>query len=126
LHLILINWHNNNNNNSALKRVQLDHKISVYGPLTGTNNLRNHLTSNLHIDQWVNELTKRNLTVKAEAGLKAIADYQGKPLDSQTSPRLSYTPELFVDTVVDLIISTDLVFIYLFIYFYYTNFSLAY
>jgi len=62
--------------------------------------------------EWTNELTKRNITVKAKAGLKALANYQGKPLDSQAPSRPSYSPELFVDTMVDFIVATDQVFLY--------------
>jgi hypothetical protein len=72
--------------------------------------LRSHLASTIHIKEWISELTKRNITVKAKAGLKAIADYQGKPLDIQAPPRPSYSSELFVDTLVDFIVATDQVF----------------
>jgi hypothetical protein len=61
----------------------------------------------------MNELTKRNITVKSKAGLKVLAVYQGKLPDSQAPPRPPYTPELFVDTLVDLIVSTDQVFYFI-------------
>jgi hypothetical protein len=83
--------------------------------------LQYHL-NNDHIKEWSEELTKRGITVKAKAGLKALADYQGKPLDSQAPPRPSYSPELFVDTVVDFIVATDQVFFYFYFYFYCTEY----
>ena len=86
--------------------------------------MRLHLANN-HIDEWISELKKKNLTVTAKAGLKALASHQGETLDPQIPPRPSYSSELFVDTLVDFIVATDQVFIY-FIFFYYTKyFSLA-
>jgi hypothetical protein len=86
--------------------------------------LRYHLIND-HIKEWTNELTKRNITVKAKAGLKALADYQGKPLDSQAPPRPSYSPELFVDTIVDFVVATDQVFLYFHFYFYCTKYFIS-
>jgi len=85
----------------------------------GSDNLCSHLTSRIHIDEWISELEKRNLTVKQKAGLKAIADHQGKPFNSQAPPRPSTHSELFVDTLVDFIVATDQVFFLFFIFIYY-------
>jgi hypothetical protein len=74
------------------------------------------------MDEWISELTKRKLTVKAKAGLKAIAIHQGKTFDSQAPPRPTYSPELFVDTLVDFVVATDQVFIYFFIFFCYIKY----
>ena len=62
--------------------------------------------------EWMNELTKRNIPVKAKAGLKALAGHQGKTFDPQAPPRPSYSPELFVDTIVDFIVVNDQVFFF--------------
>ena len=99
-------------NNSALKRVNPDYEIYVYQASTGMDGLQSHLTSDLHINQWINQLTKKNITVKAKGGLKAIANYQGKPFDSQAPSCLFYSPEIFVDTLVDFIVATNQIFFF--------------
>jgi hypothetical protein len=85
--------------------------------------LRLHL-ANIHKDEWISELKKRNITVTAKAGLKALAHHEGKTLETPSRP--SYSPELFVDTLVDFIVATDQVFLYFNFFSYTKYFSLAY
>ncbi len=59
---------------------------------------------------------------KAKATLRALASHQGKTLDSQALPHPSYSSELFVDTLVDFIVATDQVFLYVLFFFYYTKY----
>jgi hypothetical protein len=62
------------------------------------------------VKEWASECEKLNLTIKAEAGLQAMAAHHGVS-QPHASPRLQYSPEPFVDTLVDFIITTDQVFL---------------
>jgi hypothetical protein len=75
---------------------------------TSTGTLWNHLI-NHHTQEWASECKRKNLTVKSEAGLEALANYEGKnPQSKAVYPE--YTPELFIDALTDFIVATDQVF----------------
>jgi hypothetical protein len=69
------------------------------------------------LEEWISECQKCNITVKAEAGLEAIALFQGEDPKPQGPPLAQYSPEHFINALTDFIIATDQVFYFIYFIF---------
>jgi hypothetical protein len=63
-----------------------------------------------HIQDWVAECKKLNLTIQAKDALDAIAKLHGIQLESQVQQRPHFTPQHFVDALAKFIVATDQVY----------------
>jgi hypothetical protein len=93
-----------------MKETNSTYRVHRYSTTTGTGTLRSHLI-NFHLDEWVSECKKENITIKAEAALEAIAAQQGITRNSNNSPCPQFSPEAFTNALVDFIVATDQVLI---------------
>ena len=62
-------------------------------------------------------MKRLNITITAEAGVEAVAFHQGETSSSQAPPHPLYSPELFMNALVDFIVTTDQV-LFLFLFFF--------
>lgn len=62
---------------------------------------------NTHIDEWIAECKRRNISIIAKDAIEAIAAYQGIMSDTQTQPRPQFTPSRFINTLAEFIVATD-------------------
>jgi len=99
-----------------MKEKNSTYRVHRYSITTATGTLRTHLI-NFHLDEWVSECKKENITIKAEAALEAIAAQQGITLNSNNPPRPQFSSEAFTNALVDFIVATDQVFILFFHFF---------
>jgi hypothetical protein len=63
-----------------------------------------------HIQDWVAECKKLNLTIQAKDALEAIAKLQGTELEPQVQQRPHFTLERFVDALAEFVVATDQVY----------------
>jgi hypothetical protein len=94
--------------NRSEKAQNRAYRVHHYSLSTGTGTLRNHLIK-CHRDKWVSECKRLNITIKAEAGLEALALHEGENPKTEAS-RPSYSSELFINALTDFIVATDQVF----------------
>jgi len=86
-----------------MKKQNTAYRVHDYSMSTATGTLRKHLI-NCHHDEWVSECKRRNITIKSAAGLGIAGDKNSK---AQTPSRPSYSPELFMDALVNFMAATD-------------------
>ena len=70
-----------------------------------------------HIEVWIAECERLNLTIKAKDALEAIAKFQGSQPGPQDQQRPQFTPECFVNTLAEFIVATDQVYFHFYFYF---------
>jgi hypothetical protein len=99
-----------------MKETNRAHRVHHYCSNTATGPLQRHLIK-CHYDQWTSGCKERNLSIRSVAGQEAIALHEGETSKPQTSSRPLYSPELFLDALVDFIVANDLV-LFLFLFFY--------
>lgn len=83
-----------------------------YGKTTSTSVLRRHLFSIgrdkvTHIDEWIAECSRRNITITAKEALEAIAAHRGIRPETQTQSRPQFTQTRFINSLVEFIVATD-------------------
>jgi len=78
--------------------------------------LHKHLYT-YHIEVWIADCERLNLTIKAKVALEAIAKFQGSQPEPQDQQRPQFTPECFVNTLAEFIVATDQVHFYFYFYF---------
>ena len=101
--------------NRSEKAKNRAYRIHHYSLTTGTGTLRKHLIK-CHRDKWVSECKRLNIIIKAEAGLEALALHEGEnPKTEASCP--SYSPESFMNALIDFIVATDQVFSFFFLFF---------
>jgi hypothetical protein len=91
-----------------MKKQNRAYCVHDYSMSTSTGILHKHLVS-CHYDNWVSECKRRNISIKSAAGLKTAGDEDFK---AQTPPHPSYSPELFMNALVNFIAATDQVFFF--------------
>ena len=106
----IIQNNNKSNINRSEKEQNITYHIHSYSKTTATETLRRHLIFS-HIGEWISECEKQGLTISSEAGLEAVAAYQGVKSKPQAIPRPQFSPELFVYAIANFITSTDQVFL---------------
>ena len=79
----------------------------IYGKITSTTVLRNHLLSKDHIDTWIAECARLGIQITAKSAVEVIAAHQGVAPNSQASPRPQFTQERFIDAIAEFIVATD-------------------
>lgn len=74
---------------------------------TASGPLRKHLYSS-HLEVWLAECERLNLTIRAKDAVEAIAASQGvNPGPSPREPRPQFTQERFVNALASFIVSSD-------------------
>jgi hypothetical protein len=73
---------------------------------TATGTLRKHL-STCHYDMWISECKRHKIPIKLPAGLENAG---GEDSEAQAPSHPSYSPELFMNALVNFIVTTDQVF----------------
>ena len=63
-----------------------------------------------HIEVWIAECERLNLTIKAKDALEAIAKFQGTQPGPQDQQRPQFTPDRFINALAEFIVATDQVF----------------
>ena len=101
--------------NRSAKQQDSTFHVHSYGNTTASGTLQRHLFTS-HTKEWIEECERQDLTIKSEAGLKAVAAYHGVKSKPQTLSRPQFTPECFVDAIADFIVTTDQVFFSLFFF----------
>jgi len=99
-----------------MKEKDRAYHVHHYSLTTATGTLCKHLIK-CHMTEWVSECKRLNITIKADAGLEAIALHEGENPRTQAS-RPSYSPELFLNALIGFIVATDQV-LFFFLYFSY-------
>ena len=99
-----------------MKEKDRAYRVHHYSLTTATETLRKHLIK-CHMTEWVSECKRLNITIKADAGLEAIALHKGENPRTQAS-HPSYSPELFLNALIGFIVATDQV-LFFFLYFSY-------
>jgi hypothetical protein len=74
-----------------------------------------------HIEKWISECERLQLTIRAKDALEAIAKFQGTRVESQTEQRLKFTQESFINALAEFIVATDQVYSYIFYSIFITN-----
>jgi hypothetical protein len=70
-----------------------------------------------HIEVWIAECERLNLTIKAKDALEAIAKFQGTQPGPQDQQRPHFTPDHFVNAFAEFIVAIDQVFFITLFYF---------
>jgi hypothetical protein len=98
-----------------MKKQNTAYHVHDYSMSIATGTLHKHLLS-YHSDEWVSECKRLNISIKPVAGFKMAGDKSSK---AQTPSCPSYSPELFMDALVNFIAATDQV-----LFFFYISFLL--
>lgn len=88
-------------------------KVGTYGDTTATATLRSHLLK-FHPQEWVKECERLNIRLRGKEGKIAMAKFSGVPVGHQAATQAPFTQENFREYLMQFIIATDQVFIYLF------------
>jgi hypothetical protein len=74
-----------------------------------------------HLGEWINECDKLNIKITGKQAEEAIAKYKGLPIEHQTEARMPFSKVNFLDAIVDLIVVTNQVFIFISFFFLVSN-----
>lgn len=83
-------------------------KVNTYMKTTSVGTLRKHLFTE-HPKEWSTECKAHGIPITAKSALAAIAAFYGVVPESQDQPRPQFSPERFVDALVEFIVANDLV-----------------
>jgi hypothetical protein len=101
-------------------------RVHSYRVTTASGPLRNHLL-NHHVEEWVKECQNLKIGLRGKEGEEAVARVTGVPVEHQAEARTPFTPDNFLDALVQFIVVTDQVFffsiIFPYFYFYFYFFS---
>ena len=67
-----------------------------------------------HPKEWASECERLQLKIRAKDALEAIAKFQGTTAESQTEQRPRFTQESFINALVEFIVASDQVYLYIF------------
>jgi hypothetical protein len=84
------------------------YKVIPYAMTTSVGTLRRHLYT-IHPKEWSAQCKARGIPITAKSALKALAEFYGVELESQDQLRPQFSPERFVDALVEFIVANDLV-----------------
>ena len=70
-----------------------------------------------HLEEWVAECQRLNLGIRGKAAQGSIAALHGVRPQSQDQSRPQFSPQQFVNALVEFIVANDLVCFYLFTYY---------
>ena len=77
-----------------------------YRATTATGSLRSHLLKH-HWEEWVKECQDLKITLRGKEGDEAMARFTGVPVDRLAEARTPFTPDNFLDGLVQFIVATD-------------------
>jgi hypothetical protein len=92
-------------------------KVSKYKKTTSVGTLRKHLYTE-HPKDWSDECKARGIRITAKSALAALAAFFGVEPEPQEA-RPQFSPERFVDSLVEFIVANDLVCLFFFTFFIY-------
>ena len=87
-------------------------KVHLYCATTATGSLRGHLLKH-HAEEWVKECQSLKIGLRGKEGGVAMARVTGVPTEHQAVARIAFTQEKFLDGLVQFIVVTDQVFLFL-------------
>ena len=93
--------------NRQAHEVNDDHVIAAFGANTATGTLRHHLFEN-HVESWVSACEKLDIEITAQEAQSAIHAYHNLPKKtSLEDSRPEFSPETFIDALVEFIVADD-------------------
>jgi hypothetical protein len=91
--------------------------VFLYGDQTATGSLKYHLITT-HLGEWISECDKLGITITGKQAGQAVAKYKGLSVEQQTKARMPFSKDNFLDAVVDFIVVTNQVFIFISVFYF--------